>query len=230
LIVLCGAPGDRPCLIDFANLITQNLSFLECVNIVDASTAWKEVETLKAKGTQWLQSNRIKAFYTVSRHTSFAVGAKSSLEMSGLGKLRPNLMLMGFKNNWKDYHTETRDFYIVIQSAFEINLSVAILRISEEHCHTSSSSKVLSNIHTSKSVTSIDSGMGDTIIVDSFALPTAHSQTSSHPEQSIGMKRSFLKQMREKMREKKLEPWKNLTQFRDETPVQGLWNYVSMTS
>jgi hypothetical protein len=89
-------------------LVTQRLSLLECVNIVvDASTEWKEVETLKTKGIEWLQSNRIKAFYSVSRHTSFKIGAKSSLEMSGLGKLRPNLMLIGFKNNWQDSREDT---------------------------------------------------------------------------------------------------------------------------
>ncbi len=55
----------------------------------------------------------------------------------------------------------TIDYYKVIQFAFEINLSVAILRISGGHWRTCVD--VTSHIHTSKSTTSMDSGIDGTI-------------------------------------------------------------------
>jgi solute carrier family 12 sodium/potassium/chloride transporter 2 len=98
---LSGPPSDRPCLVDFANLITKRLSLLECVNVVDDNHDWKKVEAVKGEGVDWLRANHVKAFYSVSRHASFVDGARISMELSGLGKLRPNMLLVGFKENWQ---------------------------------------------------------------------------------------------------------------------------------
>jgi hypothetical protein len=38
-----------------------------------------------------------KGFYTVTESGSLEEGAKSCLTLSGLGKLAPNMILMGFK-------------------------------------------------------------------------------------------------------------------------------------
>jgi hypothetical protein len=38
-----------------------------------------------------------KGFYTVTESRSLEEGAKSCLTLSGLGKLAPNMILMGFK-------------------------------------------------------------------------------------------------------------------------------------
>jgi hypothetical protein len=43
------------------------LSLVECVNVVMDTMEWKNIETMKANGVQWLQSNRVKAFYSVTR-------------------------------------------------------------------------------------------------------------------------------------------------------------------
>lgn len=51
------------------------------------------------------------------------------MEMSGLGKMKPNLLLIGFKNNWQSSLTEARDYYKIIQTAFDMRLSVGVLRI-----------------------------------------------------------------------------------------------------
>ena len=128
--MLIGNPADRPCLVDFANLLTKRLSLLECVNVVDDSVNWKDIEKMKANGIIWLQSNKIKAFYSVTRQSNFCTGARMALELSGLGKLKPNLLLVGFKDNWKSSYKETISYYKVLQSGFELQLSVAVLRIS----------------------------------------------------------------------------------------------------
>ncbi len=55
--------------------------------------------------------------------------ARCSMEMSGLGKMKPNMLLIGFKNNWQSSLTEARDYYKIIQTAFDMKLSVGVLRI-----------------------------------------------------------------------------------------------------
>ena len=130
IVVLSGDPADRPCLVDFANLITKRLSLLECVNVVKDTMDWKNIEIMKSNGVQWLQSNQVKAFYSVTRHSNFSTGARAALEMSGLGRLKPNMLLLGFKENWQTCPQETKEYYQVLQGGFDIRLSVAILRIS----------------------------------------------------------------------------------------------------
>ena len=128
--MLSGDPADRPCLVDFANMITKRLSFLECVNVVKDTMDWKNIELMKANGGQWLQSNKVKAFYSVTRHSNFGTGARVALEMSGLGKMRPNMVIVGFKENWATCPKEAKEYYQVLQSGFDLRLSVAVLRIS----------------------------------------------------------------------------------------------------
>ena len=91
---------------------------------------WKSIEAIQTNGVQWLRANHIKAFYKVSRHTDFHTGARASLEMSGLGKLKPNMMLVGFKEGWRETPSEAKEYYKVLQVAFEMKLSVGVLRLS----------------------------------------------------------------------------------------------------
>lgn len=130
IIVLTGDPETRPCLIDFANLITKRISLLTTTNIVNNSSAnWKSIENLKKRSQLWLTENKIKAFHTVSRHTDFSEGVRATLELNGLGKLSPNMMMIGFKENWRMFPVEAEEYYKAIQTAFEMNLSVGILRV-----------------------------------------------------------------------------------------------------
>ena len=84
---------------------------------------------MKQDGVQWLNKNHVKAFYSVSRHASFVDGARISMELSGIGKMKPNMLLVGFKENWHATPGQSKDYYRILQSAFEMKLSVAVLRI-----------------------------------------------------------------------------------------------------
>jgi hypothetical protein len=52
------------------------------------------LEAVKSEGQEWLGKHRVKAFYSVSRHSTFIDGARISMELSGIGKMRPNLLLV----------------------------------------------------------------------------------------------------------------------------------------
>merc|ERR1712156_1379339 len=68
--------ASRPALVDFAHMITKNLSLLVC----------------------------------------------------GLGKLSPNSVMVGFKQDWKEDPAGLSDYLQIMFSAFELELSFAILR------------------------------------------------------------------------------------------------------
>jgi solute carrier family 12 sodium/potassium/chloride transporter 2 len=131
IIVLTGDPETRPCLIDFANLITKRISLLTTTNIISNNTAdWKSIENLKKRSQQWLTENKIKAFHTIARNDSFSEGVRATLELHGLGKLSPNMVMLGFKEDWNIFPNDAEEYFKVLQSAFEMNLSVGILRVS----------------------------------------------------------------------------------------------------
>ena len=168
IVVLSGNPADRPCLLDFCNLFTKSLSLLESVNIVNAKTDWRSVEMSKTKAVQWFKENHIKSFYSVTRNSSFAEGGRSALEMSGLGKMLPNTMMMGFKNNWSTNLREASDYYKVIQSAFDIHLAVGILRISGGLDISMFGEIPIFDIDLSE--TSVDSGLADVKGIPSMSI------------------------------------------------------------
>ena len=63
---------------------------------------------------------------------SLRAGVQVMLQTIGLGKLRPNTLILGYKKNWTKQSAEEVEEYVnVIQDAFEVNYGVAILRMKE---------------------------------------------------------------------------------------------------
>ena len=74
-----------------------------------------------------------KFFFLSISFTSIApslrLGAQALMQCSGLGKLRPNIVVIGFKNDWiSDNIQKVEDYVNILHDAFEARLSVAILR------------------------------------------------------------------------------------------------------
>jgi len=87
------------------------------------------LSTLKESTQAWLTDRKIKGFYTVTESNSFEEGAKSCLNLAGLGKLSPNMMLVGFKADWVSNLLAAEQYFAVLQGAFDLNLAVGILRV-----------------------------------------------------------------------------------------------------
>ncbi len=130
IVVMTGNPEDRPCLVDFANLLTKRLSLLECQEITEPTTDWKAMAAMKLAANRWLSQNRIKAFYAISRNASFSDGVRVAIELSGLDKLSPNMMLMGFCQRWREDPDRCTEYIKAIKSALDLHLAVGVLRIS----------------------------------------------------------------------------------------------------
>lgn len=128
VLVLTGNPAHRPPLVDFANLITKKLSLLICGHVLTEPGS-VHLSTLKESTQAWLTDKKIKGFYTVTESNNFEEGAKSCLNLAGLGKLAPNMLLMGYKGDWADDLEVAREYFSVLQDAFDLAFSVGILRV-----------------------------------------------------------------------------------------------------
>ena len=130
MTIVSGNPAHRPSLVDFANIITKKMSLLVCGHVLTEEGP-VNLANLKNGMQQWLKDHQISGYYSVTQNKSLNVGAKSVMTISGLGKLSPNMVLLGFKNNWRADLSGLEDYIEVMYNAFDLNMSFAMLRTQE---------------------------------------------------------------------------------------------------
>ncbi|VDO73649.1 unnamed protein product [Heligmosomoides polygyrus] len=85
--------------------------------------------------TEWLANRDISAFAATVANENQADGAATLLQTSGIGKMRPNILMVGFKTNWEKGGASHMDvilgYYEIVLNAFEKNVGVAIFRNSD---------------------------------------------------------------------------------------------------
>jgi solute carrier family 12 sodium/potassium/chloride transporter 2 len=111
ILVLSGAPTDRPPLIDFANLITKQSSLLLVGNIMKDKLSYRKRQTLVNEGVKYLKTRKIRSFYSLIDGFEFEEGARAMIQSSGFGKLTPNIVLLGYKSNWRTCKPHDLDAY-----------------------------------------------------------------------------------------------------------------------
>ncbi|KAK5600793.1 hypothetical protein CRENBAI_009955 [Crenichthys baileyi] len=99
-LVLTGPPNQRPALVDFVGSFTKHISLMICGDIIlDGKTQPQETTDSLV---EWMNKRKVRSFYTALFADNFRAGAKQLLQASGLGKLKPNTLVLGFKTNWRD--------------------------------------------------------------------------------------------------------------------------------
>ncbi|XP_054715236.1 solute carrier family 12 member 2-like [Uloborus diversus] len=132
ILVLTGCPSSRPPLIDFAYHITKKISLLVCGHISKAPLTQRVRAAYSKQAYQFLHKRKIKAFYSLIEDESFSRGAKSLMQVVGIGKMKPNVLFMGYKSNWQDCSLEdVQEYFNVIHEAFDKHMSLGILRLQE---------------------------------------------------------------------------------------------------
>uniref|UniRef100_A0A671ULF8 Solute carrier family 12 member 10, tandem duplicate 1 n=1 Tax=Sparus aurata TaxID=8175 RepID=A0A671ULF8_SPAAU len=112
-LVLTGPPNQRPALVDFVASFTKHTSLMICGDII-----------------MWLNKRKVRSFYTPFTADSLRLGARHLLQASGLGKLKSNTLVLGFKANWRDSSPESIEDYInTIYDTFDSNFCLCILRM-----------------------------------------------------------------------------------------------------
>ncbi|XP_014216505.1 bumetanide-sensitive sodium-(potassium)-chloride cotransporter isoform X2 [Copidosoma floridanum] len=131
ILVLTGKPYSRSSLLDFAHQITKNQSLLVCGHILESPISHKTKSVMLMKTSAWLRSNKIKAFYSVIDGATFQEGATSLMQACGLGKMRPNILLMGYKQDWLTCpRNELVMYFNVMHKSLDMHIAVALLRTS----------------------------------------------------------------------------------------------------
>ncbi|XP_063312564.1 solute carrier family 12 member 3-like [Pelobates fuscus] len=127
-LVLTGPPNLRPALVDFVSSITKNTSLMICGNVLTESEKMSDSDG----HIQWLNTRKVRAFYSVICESSLRAGAKNLMQVSGLGRLKPNTLVLGFKSTWQsDPGQSLEDYFGVINDAFDCQFGVCILRIKD---------------------------------------------------------------------------------------------------
>ncbi|XP_039289667.1 bumetanide-sensitive sodium-(potassium)-chloride cotransporter isoform X2 [Nilaparvata lugens] len=133
LLVLSGQPQSRPPLIDLASLITRNNSLCICAEICKNRLNYKLRSVRTHKGMSWLGVRKIKSFFVVVDGVRmFDAGARALMQTSGVGRMRPNVLMMGYKNNWQSCPSEEMfSYFNTLHDAFENRLAVIILKMAD---------------------------------------------------------------------------------------------------
>ncbi|KAL0821329.1 hypothetical protein ABMA28_005921 [Loxostege sticticalis] len=130
ILVLTGYPAERPILTDFSYLLTKGLSLMLCGHIIQGQVSHRAREALSSRAYLWFAKRKIKAFYNLVDDTNFKDGASALMQSSGLGKLRPNILMMGFKEDWQTCdRAELADYVEVMHKALDLHMAIALLHV-----------------------------------------------------------------------------------------------------
>uniref|UniRef100_A0A672UF38 Solute carrier family 12 member 3 n=1 Tax=Strigops habroptila TaxID=2489341 RepID=A0A672UF38_STRHB len=133
-LVLTGPPNFHPDLVDFVGTFTKNLSLMLCSNVLIGLWKQKMPESrLTADGhTKWLMKRKIKAFYTDVVAENLRSGVQMLIQTAGLGKMRPNIPVLGYKRNWRMVSSQSLEDYVgILHDAFDFKYGVCLMRMKE---------------------------------------------------------------------------------------------------
>uniref|UniRef100_A0A667WY55 Solute carrier family 12 member 3 n=1 Tax=Myripristis murdjan TaxID=586833 RepID=A0A667WY55_9TELE len=129
-LVLTGPPSSRPALVDFVSSFTKGLSLMVCAHVLIVSSALSETARSSSHVT-WLNQRKVKSFYQGVVARDLQSGANILLQGAGLGRIRPNVMLMGFKADWRDTPQAAHSYIGTLHDAFDLQYGVCVLRMKE---------------------------------------------------------------------------------------------------
>ncbi|KAM9338077.1 solute carrier family 12 member 2 [Symphorus nematophorus] len=161
-LVMTGYPNSRPALLDLVHTFTKNVGLMICGHVRTGYRRpnFKDLATDQARYQRWLLKNESKAFYTPVFAEDMRQGTQYLLQAAGLGRLKPNTLVMGFKNDWRDGDMMNVETYIsMIHDAFDFQFGAVILRLKEglDVSHIQGQDELLSSQEKS-------SGMKDVIV------------------------------------------------------------------
>ncbi|CAB1460473.1 unnamed protein product [Pleuronectes platessa] len=133
-LVMTGYPNSRPALLDLVHSFTKNVGLMICGHIRTGSRRpnFKDISTEQSRYQRWLLKNETKAFYTPVFAEDMRQGTQYLLQAAGLGRLKPNTLVLGFKNDWRDGDMMNVETYIsLIHDAFDFQFGAVILRLKE---------------------------------------------------------------------------------------------------
>uniref|UniRef100_A0A8C4QCR9 Solute carrier family 12 member 3 n=1 Tax=Eptatretus burgeri TaxID=7764 RepID=A0A8C4QCR9_EPTBU len=101
-LVLTGDPRTRPALVELSLTFTHNMGLMVCGHVI---------KVMRRQHAE-MQTVLSKAFYTPVCAPSLRIGVQHLLQAVGLGKMRPNTLVLGFKQKWQQVSSQELEDYI----------------------------------------------------------------------------------------------------------------------
>ncbi|KAK7892033.1 hypothetical protein WMY93_023996 [Mugilogobius chulae] len=131
-LVLTGPPSSRPALVDLVSCFTKNLSLMMCANVVSGHSPSLVQKEHNEKHVTWLNQRKVKSFYRGVVSSDLRSGVNTLMQGAGLGRIKPNVLLLGFKTSWRNNSPQAAHDYIgILHDAFELQYGVCLLRMKE---------------------------------------------------------------------------------------------------
>uniref|UniRef100_A0A672TFM4 Solute carrier family 12 member 2 n=1 Tax=Strigops habroptila TaxID=2489341 RepID=A0A672TFM4_STRHB len=150
-LIMTGVPSARPALLHLVHAFTKNVGLMICghVHMGPRRQAMKELSADLAKYQRWLIKNKMKAFYAPVHAEDLRDGGQYLMQAAGLGRMRPNTLVVGFKKNWRQSDMRDVETYInLFHDAFDIQYGVVVIRLKEglDISHLQGQAKCLTSI------------------------------------------------------------------------------------
>ncbi len=68
---------------------------------------------LQQKAYRYLRFTNIKGFCLIADNANLNTGVAAMLGLSGVGKVKPNILMMGYKNDWTTCDRNSLDQYVM---------------------------------------------------------------------------------------------------------------------
>ncbi|XP_063680874.1 solute carrier family 12 member 2-like isoform X2 [Bolinopsis microptera] len=128
-LVLTGAPSSRPRLVNLMSDISKGYGVMICGHII--RNKYKVDQYMSEN--HLLIANKIKAFHVPVAAPSFRIGVKNLLQTNGLGVIKANTLILGYKHSWNEQTAEQVEEYVgIIKDAFDHHFAVGVLRNSSK--------------------------------------------------------------------------------------------------
>lgn len=82
ILVLSGLPNTRPVLVDFAYMLTKNLSLMVCGHVLRGTSSQRYRNYLQERATAWFRRHRVKGFYSLVDGEDFESGSRALMQVS----------------------------------------------------------------------------------------------------------------------------------------------------
>uniref|UniRef100_A0A8C8RI56 Solute carrier family 12 member 2 n=1 Tax=Pelusios castaneus TaxID=367368 RepID=A0A8C8RI56_9SAUR len=192
-LVMTGAPNSRPALVHLVHAFTKNVGLMICghIHMGPRRQAMKELATDLARYQRWLIRNKMKAFYAPVHAEDLRDGGQYLMQAVGLGRMRPNTLVVGFKKDWKQADMRDVETYInLFHDAFDIQYGVVVIRLKEglDISHLQGQEELLSSQEKSPSskevVVNVDYGKKtETDASKAFSPPSSEKTPGLHKEE-----------------------------------------------
>uniref|UniRef100_A0AAX7V0A1 Solute carrier family 12 member 3 n=1 Tax=Astatotilapia calliptera TaxID=8154 RepID=A0AAX7V0A1_ASTCA len=127
-LVLTGPPSSRPALVDLVSCFTKDLSLMLCGNVLTVILE----KAMSDSHLNWLNKRKAGSFYRGVVAADLQSGVNVLLQGAGLGRVKPNVLIMGFKKDWRSDTPQAAHNYIgVMRDAFDLQFGVCVLRMRE---------------------------------------------------------------------------------------------------